>query len=68
VRVVLKVTSSNEHYNGGCEYALLDLDSGSRFFGSAKDRRPERTEESRPRYRRNVLLGLFCGLLLRPMG
>jgi len=25
VRVVLKVTSSNEHYNGGCEYALLDL-------------------------------------------
>ena len=25
MRVVLKVTSSNEHYNGGCEYALLDL-------------------------------------------
>jgi len=25
VRVVLKVTSSNENYNGGCEYALLDL-------------------------------------------
>jgi len=25
VRVVLKVASSNENYNGGCEYALLDL-------------------------------------------
>ena len=25
MRVVLKVTSSNENYNGGCEYALLDL-------------------------------------------
>jgi hypothetical protein len=25
VRVVLKVTSSNENCNGGCEYALLDL-------------------------------------------
>jgi len=25
VRVVLKVTSGNEHYSGGCEYALLDL-------------------------------------------
>ena len=25
MRVVLKVTSGNEHYSGGCEYALLDL-------------------------------------------
>ena len=25
MRVILKVTSSNEYYNGGCEYALLDL-------------------------------------------
>jgi len=25
VRVILKVTSGNEHYSGGCEYALLDL-------------------------------------------
>ena len=27
MRVVLKVTSSNENYNGGCEHALLDLTS-----------------------------------------
>ncbi len=25
MRVALKVTTSNEHYNGGCEYALLNL-------------------------------------------
>ena len=25
MRVILKVTSGNEHYSGGCEYALLDL-------------------------------------------
>ena len=25
MRVVLNVSSSNENYNGGCEYALLDL-------------------------------------------
>ena len=25
MRIVLKVTSSNEHCNGGCEFALLDL-------------------------------------------
>lgn len=25
MRVVLKVTSGNEHYSGGCEYALVDL-------------------------------------------
>ena len=25
MRVILKVTSGNDHYSGGCEYALVDL-------------------------------------------
>ena len=25
MRIILKVSSSNEHCNGGCEFALLDL-------------------------------------------
>ena len=27
MRIALKVTSSNEYFNGGCEFALVDLNS-----------------------------------------
>ena len=44
MRVALKVTSSNEHYNGGCEYALLNLNPelaslALRRIGALKDQK-----------------------------
>ena len=43
MRIVLKVTSSNEYCDGGCEFALVDL-NGELSSLARKDCRAQRAE------------------------
>jgi hypothetical protein len=68
MRIVLMVTSSNEHWNGGCEFALVDLTPELTALALRRIAALREAEGGRPGHRRGVLLGLFCRLLLRSLG
>ena len=59
VQIVLKVWSSNSHYSGGCDYAVVDGNAALMKLALRRIRALCNQKDTRFFLERDVLLGLF---------